>query len=60
LRYEYFQSAVRSGLALVVALLLLLRILPPLIVKGGIKKWQPWMLGDPPNRKTPHRDEIVM
>jgi hypothetical protein len=49
-----------AGFALIVALIFLLRILPPLIAKGGIKKWQPWMLGDPPNSKPPRRDDIVM
>jgi len=49
-----------AGLAPIVALIFLLRILPPFVAKGGIKKWQPWMLGDPPNRKPPHRDDIVM
>jgi hypothetical protein len=51
---------VSAGLALIVALIFFLRILPPFIAKGGIKKWQPWMLGDPPNSKPPHRDDIVM
>jgi hypothetical protein len=51
---------VMAGLALIVALIFLLRILPPFIAKGGIKKWQPWMLGDPPNSKPPRRDDIVM
>ena len=51
---------VTAGLALIVALIFFLRILPPFIAKGGIKKWQPWMLGDPPNRKPPRRDNIVM
>jgi hypothetical protein len=49
-----------AGFALIVALIFLLRILPPLIAMGGIKKGQPWMLGDPRNRKPPRRDNIVM
>jgi len=49
-----------AGFALIVALIFLLRILPPLIAKGGIKKWQPWMLGDPPKSKPPRPDDIVM